>query len=110
MRQDQWKTILKEVRMVNLIRILLFHNPVKMVLTNVTRTPVQIFRNAKKKRIHHQWSTNRKVRMRQGISIFGAMLNALKSEVLKTRETILISMVTTTKAMIMMEMKNEEYK
>lgn len=110
MRKDQWKTIIRQMHLVNLFRTLFFHYPVRMVPTNVTRTPVQIYRRVKKKRVHHQWSTNRKVRMRRGITIFGAMLNALKSEVLKTRETILVSMVTTTKAMIMMEMKNAESK
>lgn len=64
-----WRTVEHLNSMVfiaNLIRFLL-HQPLLTAMTcNVTRTPMQLYRNIKKKRIHKVWAVKRKWTKRHG--------------------------------------------
>lgn len=80
MRVNRLLTIFKEVRMINFIRLLLLHAPVTLIVNpnGAYRTHLQVYRQCKKKRIHHEWRINRKFRRTRKITIIGVFRNYQK--------------------------------
>ncbi len=51
---------------VNFIRGILLQIPLRFVRCNVSRTPFQLYRRIKRKRINREWATQKKWRKRHG--------------------------------------------
>ena len=91
MRVDPLRAIIREIQTTNIIRLILMHATILLVvnLNGPHRTPLQVYRRCKKKRIHNEWRINRKLRKRLKITIIGAFRNYCKRARKKFKDDII---------------------
>ncbi len=64
-----WRTLVRLSDMmfiVNFVRLIFLRNPLTWMPCNISRTPLELWRRIKYKRVHREWATQKKWRKRHG--------------------------------------------